>query len=372
MDVTTNIDKEYMNTDTVLDTQPSTQHQRPRHVLAKYSLRGKSRKLEESLSKEYPVLGPIALGGQCTAIFAQPNAGKTLMTLYFVRESLSQGRIDPRDVFYVNCDDSASGLYEKLQFAEDLGFEMLAPHHEGFSVETLKSLMAEMCETGQAKGTILILDTLKKFTDVMNKSESAAFGDLCRGFSMKGGTVIALGHVTKHRDARGDVVPTGTTDITDDFDCTWTLDAKPNGAGRSIATFKNKKRRGNVPDFAAYSYSKDGSLSYFDRLDSVLEEEVGLDEYEIETPPRKSNDEIVIPVIVELIGDGYSSKTDLKTKCAEITKVGQAKVGQIIDKYTGEDPTQHYWNFISGAHGRQNFNLIEREPAPKHYNEDDY
>lgn len=189
---------------------------------------------------------------------------------------------------------------------------------------------------------------------------------------MKGGTVIALGHVTKHRDARGDVVPTGTTDITDDFDCTWTLDAKPNGAGRSIATFKNKKRRGNVPDFAAYSYSKEGALSYFDRLDSIIEEEVDVDEYEPDAPPKQSDDEIVIPAIIELIGDGYSSKTELKTKCAEMTKVGQAKVSRIIDKYTGLDPAKHYWNFISAARGRQNFNLIDRDPAPKHYDDEEY
>lgn len=323
--------------------------------LKDFSLRGKSHVLEANMTKEVPILEPIALAGQCTAIFSQPNAGKTLLTMHLVRQAIKEGRVQGADVYYVNCDDSATGLYEKLKFAEAWGFEVLVPDYENFSVEKLKSVLESMCLEDKAKGAIVILDTLKKFTDVMDKAASTEFGNLCRRFSMKGGTLIALGHVKKYRDAKGEVVPTGTTDITDDFDCTYTLDISDASNGRVVATFKNKKRRGNVPDYAAFSYLNDPEITYIDRLNSVETTQPNV----INKGRSDVDEKTVIDSIVRLISRGINARTTMKQRCAADTGVSQAKVSAIIEKYTGTDQNMHHWKFEVGAKGVNSFSLLK-------------
>jgi hypothetical protein len=50
-----------------------------------------------------PLLGSIALKGQFTAVlYADSNAGKTLLTLHLLREAILGGRIEGDKVFYAN------------------------------------------------------------------------------------------------------------------------------------------------------------------------------------------------------------------------------------------------------------------------------
>ena len=67
------------------------------------------------------------------------------------------------------------------------------------SIVEITDLMIELAETGQAKGVIIILDTLKKFTDLMQKKEATQFGIISRGFVAAGGTLICLAHTNKHK-----------------------------------------------------------------------------------------------------------------------------------------------------------------------------
>ena len=56
---------------------------------------------------------------------------------------------------------------------------------------------------------MIILDTLKKFTDLMNKKASSEFGKLARTFVGAGGTIIALAHTNKNKDEEGKGVTGG-------------------------------------------------------------------------------------------------------------------------------------------------------------------
>ena len=78
------------------------------------------------------VLDGIALLGQLTVIYAKPNAGKTLTTIYMLKESIKAGRIKGEDVYYVNADDSGSGLTVKGEIAKQYGFGMLSPGYQKF------------------------------------------------------------------------------------------------------------------------------------------------------------------------------------------------------------------------------------------------
>lgn len=100
---------------------------------------------------------------------------------------------------------------------------VIAPHHNGFDIGQIAALMSSMGQDGTARGVVFVLDTLKKFTDLMNKRSASDFGQVAPGFVSGGGTLIALAHTNKHPDFDGKRIPSGTSDIVDDTDCCFVI-----------------------------------------------------------------------------------------------------------------------------------------------------
>jgi len=180
--------------------------------LVEFSLRGMSGQLEKEFEDQVLLLGLIILMYQSSVIYAAPNTGKTLIILRLLINAIRQGKIDPSNVFYINVDDTPNGLIEKLKFADEYGFHLLAEGYNGFRANDLLGILAELIMNDQAMGVILILDTLKKFTDLMDKRMSSRFSSVIRQFVLRGGTCISLAHTNKHRNSDGKPVYAGTTD----------------------------------------------------------------------------------------------------------------------------------------------------------------
>jgi hypothetical protein len=70
---------------------------------------GESQKMRPQMNDDKFVLKNIAIAGQWTVLFAAPNTGKTLLTLWMVIESITDGSINGEDVLYANCDDIYRG-----------------------------------------------------------------------------------------------------------------------------------------------------------------------------------------------------------------------------------------------------------------------
>jgi hypothetical protein len=170
---------------------------RKKNLLDKYSLTGSSSVLEQEITKSVHVLGDIALTGQATIIFAAPNTGKTLITLHLVMESLNRQVIDLSKLYYINVDDTGEGLIQKLKIAEEYGFQMLSEGHKNFKTGDFKNIVLEMIEKKQCQDVIIIVDTLKKFANLMDKKKVSEFNRMVRVFVLMGGTFIALAHVNK-------------------------------------------------------------------------------------------------------------------------------------------------------------------------------
>lgn len=303
-----------------------------RNPLKKFSITQSLEEVRANTRDAKPALDPIASQGQATVIYAPPNTGKTLITMHMLRESIRKGYLTGDQVFYINCDDSAKGLLEKGEIAKQSGFEMLAPGYSGFNVEGLKSLMVQMAASGSSRGTVLILDTLKKFVDVMDKSESRTFGSICRAFCMKGGTLIALSHVNKRRDNSGALIYSGTSDIADDFDCVYTLD-KVRGATDQYrgVIFKNQKHRGGVAEEVTFYYSHNSSLTYPELLDSVHRQS---NEFAHKLERDLKPDESNLAVTAELanaIQKGVTQKMQLVCHVAQVTRSSRRLVSAILD-----------------------------------------
>lgn len=334
------------------------------HALARFSLLGKLPEVEQQRVAQRPFLGDVALLGQATVIYAKPNTGKTLITLYLLIEAVKHGRVDPSRVVYINMDDNTTGLVEKLQLAEEYKFHMVADGHQGFDARIFHETIDEMIRADRVEGVVLVLDTLKKFTNTMDKAKAAGFAAVIRRLVLKGGTVVALAHTNKNPDAAGQAVYSGTTDIVEDFDAAYIVETvadKPDDNLRVVA-FVNKKRRGDNALTAAYGYALERRIPYHELLLTVHQtdaETVG----SLKDAAEVMADDAVIAAIAGCIGEGIATKMQLATAAAERAGCTRRAAMRVIEKYTGDDPVWHRWRFAVRARGAKVFELLA--PVPR-------
>lgn len=318
--------------------------------LKKFSLTGQADNMRKQMLDEKYVLGKMAILGQSTVFYAPPNAGKTLLTLWMIIEGIKSGEINGQDVFYINADDNFKGVVHKLELAERHGFEMLVPGHKGFQSDALHTYLDELVRQNNARGKILILDTVKKFTDLMHKEKSSKFGECVRQFVSHGGTAIMLAHTNKHRDDENKVVYSGTTDLVDDADCAYTLDVVTEEKANGLRTvqFTNFKSRGDVANEAVYRYDFADGTTYRERLNSV--EAVGQAERQ-EAEKRKRLDMVLnknrnaVEVLKECISEGIVNKTELIAQAHERSGITKTKIRAALIDHTGSAVSDHqFWH----------------------------
>jgi len=335
------------------------QKKKYQNMLEKFSLKGMLRELESlSLDNVY-VLHLIALLGQLTVIYAAPNSGKTLLVLWMLIEAIKNGNFDASNLYYINVDDDQKGLIEKLRLAEEYDFHIISDVYNNFDVDDLLSIMLDMIDKSEANGAIIVLDTLKKFTDLMDKRKSTQFTKVARQFALKGGTLIALAHTNKNPNSGGKSVYGGTNDIMCDFDCAYNLDILSNKDNENVVVFENKKKRGNVINSIAFSYSTEDCLTYPDLFSSVklLENDQVVSIKKVEE--QKSDAELIM-IVEACILEGITTKMKLRDATVERIGVSRRKALNVIEKYTGEDADSHRWSFTKGNHGAQNYNLLHK------------
>ena len=319
------------------------------HGLAQYSLRGMSSQFEKEMQEQVSILGDIALLGQWTVVYAPPNSGKTLLLLYQIIEGIKARKINPDHLYYINADDNHTGLTNKVKLAEQHGFHMLAPGYRGFRAADFQDLIEKLCRQGLAKNTIIVLDTLKKFTDLMDKRIASDFGSRIREFVTKGGTLIGLAHVNKRRDPDGKPIYAGTSDIVDDTDCAYTLDTLSEENHIRTVEFENIKSRGMVAKRAAYRYSIVENLSYNDLLASVEAVDQGqADKLRGVAASAGDTEQSIISAITDMLARGDTAKGQVIEKAASQAGASRRHVERVLDNYTGSDPEEHKWNFSIG------------------------
>jgi primase-polymerase (primpol)-like protein len=333
--------------------------------LSQFALNGMAAEMETKMLDDKYVLGRLAIMGQSTVIFARPNAGKTLLTIKLLIEAISTGEIQGREVYYINADDTYKGLVTKLKLAEEYNFCMLAPGHQGFQAKALPQILFNLIDQNDANGKILILDTFKKFADLMSKEKSSMFGETVRQFVSHGGTVISLAHVNKHRGEDGKLIHAGTTDSVDDTDCAYLLDIIAEDEFSKVRTvrFENFKSRGDVAIKADYQYNANEKVKYLDRLLSVRavsEDEAAMASELSQRAERVHQNRAVIDIVKEGIRTGITKKTEL---CAHVMKNGgitRKKVINILDEHTGPSPGNYqFWQVEVGEKNSHTYWLNE-------------
>jgi hypothetical protein len=327
-----------------------------------YSMRGMFGELEAEMVKAEPLLGSFILKGQMTIIYAEPNTGKTLLMMACGLEAIRSDLIDPANFYYINADDNSEGAFVKGRLLDDVGAHMLLPGRRGFEAGKLVEKMKQAVAEGTARGTCLIIDTAKKFVNLMDKKDSSFFAQFCRAYVMAGGTVVLIAHTTKTPNADGSPRYQGTTDFREDCDAVYfaqPLVPKAGGNERLIKLTRNKSRGPN-PDEVAYVFCSDPDISYEEKVASVRSiDPEDLDDYVAEK--EKVNDPNVMDAIAKLIAGGCSEgKMNLAKAAAEKSGVSHAAAIGVLERYTGSVRNVHLWDYTTGRHGRRTYRLIDQ------------
>ena len=330
--------------------------------LHSFSISGDTEKMTNQLLDEHFVLEGIALRGQMTVLYAKPNTGKTLITLWLLIQSIKNETVNPKHIYYVNADDDLRGLITKAKLAEEYGFEMLSPGYKGFTASHMKLYLKELVKADTARDTVIVLDTLKKFTSLMDKKLGSEFMAVAGEFISAGGTIIALAHTNKNRDGEGKVIFSGTSDVSDDASCAYTIDELEQNNGIKRVLFENFKSRGSNEQTVAFNYSVAKEHDYLSRLDSVRRE----DEYSSKLAQEiklvginQEKDELAIVAISEAITSGVILKTELIDYAAKESGLSKPKILKVLTRYQGLGLSKNdLWAIKTGIKNSKTFSLI--------------
>lgn len=329
-----------------------------------FSITGSSKAMRQQMLEDTFVLKDLALLGQWTVFYGAPNAGKTLITLWLLKEVLESLTLDGDHVFYINSDDNYRGLVEKVALAEKWGFHMIAPNQKSFKNSDIIELIIELAESGEARGTVIVLDTLKKFTDLMQKREAAEFGIISRSFVSSGGTLICLAHVNKQKNSEGKSVFAGTSDIRDDADCAFIID-KVGGQlfeDEIAVEFVNHKARGDVSERVSFSYSKRYGQSYAELVESVAridDQKVDQLKLKAEVTQKLDEDAAAISAVFNAIKAGITSKAAIIKNAGHETGISHKTIRRVLDEREGAVYSLgHRWQVEIGKHNKSTYSIL--------------
>ena len=336
----------------------------PLELLLSWSSTGRSKTMRQQMLDDKFVIKDMCILGQFNALYAAPNTGKTVLILKGLVHQIIAGELDASKLYYVNADDHGKGSVEKLELAEQYGFHMLLPNESGFQTKQLFPLIRTLIDEKKAKGVVLVMDTLKKFCDLMDKKSASEFGKLGREFVQAGGTLIVLAHTNKHKKD-GEPVYGGTSDIVDDADCVYTLNKIGEEEDVHTVEAKNKKARGDVASELCFQYTRTRGKPYSALLESVknISSDVAIN-VKLNAKAAKSLKEnsAVIQLIIEAIreGKGKWTKGQIVDEVNGRSTVGKNKIQSIMGLHEGDNYDEHYrWTGVKEGK-KWKYVLVER------------
>ena len=333
----------------------------PQTPFDEFSLLGHEEDMARFAVNVVALLGTVILMGQFGLIYAQPNTGKTLLTIALLLRAVEEGRLEPRRLYYVNADDNPHGILDKLVLFREIGAHTLIPGHKNFDPEKLIDLMQTMIKNGQCVGVVLILDKLKCFIDLMDKKRSTQFAKVVRQFVIAGGTFIGLAHINKNPGSNGKPIYAGTSDFYEACDAAcYLIPVETTARGDKIVKFELFKNRSGTNRDEAYSYSGSKDASYHQLVASVqpIDSE---HMHKYDQAAQLIVDQLIVDAISAVLEQGTQQKMALAKDVSATTKASRRQVIEILERYAGDDPMQHKWDFVVAERGAKVFAL---HPTP--------
>lgn len=282
----------------------------------------------------------LIVSGSLTVIVAEPNGGKTTVMMH-IAEQLS---LSGYEVIYINVDASGAQIKDFHNRSKKSGFVIIAPDlHADQSAETVKDQIKKLSESNEdISNNVFILDTLKKFSNLLNKSDAKDFMKILRRLTARGATIIALGHTNKYLDQNKNPIYEGVGDIKNDCDnlIYFIPQKQPDGSLIVSTSTENGKRRFEIKDI---SFKVDSNLDV-EVLDSYLD----LTE-EIINQRNQERDAPIIEKIKETIGTNKYSQEDLLVLIK--TKITRRECLRVLKAYP------EFWDVSNGGRSKKIYRL---------------
>jgi len=306
--------------------------------------------LKKALSSvSHPLKSKMVAMTELTVVFGPSGSGKTLVILSDIRRSILDKTTSGADVVYVNLDDSAIGLAEKAQILAGLKIKMI----KEFDLMMLYS----MIEENVAKGKVIIIDTVKKIVNLMEKAQVADLMKEFKKFTHAGGTVILIAHANKNLGPDGFPILEGVGDLRNDADCVVRLQRH-----KDIITMSNDNKSRSYVELEAIfqtSETKDYKL-----LMHSIKQLSGQDAIDLKKQREqecfKEDNRRLIETITEMIGLISVQKTKLVDDLIKDTGLSRRFIVTTLELLEGD-----LWDLEKGPNNSKNYSLRSKDSSDK-------
>lgn len=285
----------------------------------------------DGLGEEEWLYPNLVIACHILVVIAMPGGGKT--TFLF-------NKVVPRmvekgcKVYYIDADSPSSEHKNMKKSADTIGFSLINPNvNVGTGVEKFIETLKRMAKAKMdLKGTVLIFDTLKKFTNLMSKDAVKEFFILARTLNNMGATCIFAAHANKYRNSDGELIPEGVGDVKNDADDLILFERVANKSGGIDITSvcdpdKGAKVRGL---FKPFSFHIDE-----DRVVTLHEKSLALPD-RAQTRSHKSTDEEILAA-AEGVLESYGvplNKTTLLQEVHGMVTAGRTRIEKLLVQHT--------------------------------------
>lgn len=275
----------------------------------------------------------LLISGHILVTPGAPNEGKTTIWMWVASQIAKDWR-----VFYVNADTGAGDAKAMVQQAHESGFTLLLPDMKvGLSMENVVDQLAAMAESDETfQDVVFIFDTLKKMTDVINKSHAKKLYRLLRALSAKGMTIVLLAHTNKYRDADGKPIYEGTGDLRSDVDeLLYFVGKKEDDGSMIVSTIPDKTRGSFLP--ISFCISPDREVSQNGEYVDTVAERRAQQAYEADLPE--------IEIILAALSEGLTKQSEIVEHCKG-HRVGKRTALRLLRDYS--KGSYHQWEAKRG------------------------
>lgn len=267
----------------------------------------------------------LIVHGHIIVLPAPPNAGKTSIVFFH----LAPRWTGQYTVLYVDADSNPSDVKRMHAHAAKSGIRYITPDYiEGGSAEkTLKDFQSLAATDADLSSYVLVIDTLKKFANVLQKEGMRALMKLFRKLSSKGMTVLLLAHTNKYRDPEGNLVFEGVGDLKSDCDEMIFFEPKENSDGSLTVSTRRDKSRALIGKFT-WTIHRDRTVTQESDYVDVLADS--------RREAMREKDQPVLEAITELLASGaIKSQTEILAHCAAF-RFAEKRVRAVLQRYSGD------------------------------------
>ena len=288
----------------------------------------------------------IAPRGHVVAIAAPPSAGKTTILFHLAKQHTQKF-----NVVYVHADTNPSDAKSYFEQAKVHDVAYLTPDMKvGKSMADVVSRLEALSNSdADLNDELWVFDTLKKMTDMIDKSRLKGLLQTLRKLSSRGMTVILLAHTNKHKDSEGNHVFEGTGDLRADVDELIYLEKMEEDETLVVST-RPDKVRAEVTKMT-FEIDKDRRVTARDSHVDVVKAKADAS--------RREKDEPLIEIIEQAIRSGESLQSQILAFCKANGTFSIRKVQNILSFYSKPGSEQRWVREREQEHNRLRYSFIE-------------